>query len=108
MVDVDPNLRAILDWTGQALVYSTPVLAVLLWVMAFGQPTQRVSRGDRRPVPVTVVQGLILLAAAMGCLGIGLALLSLSVAQLVALGLGIILLAVLVGAYGVRLIRTRS
>ena len=88
------------------MVYATPVVVTLLTVWFFRELTQPVSRGDRRPMPVAALQGVILLAGAMGCLGIGMTLVSLSVTQLVALGFGIILLALLVAAYGVKLIRT--
>lgn len=102
------DLSVILAWAGQVLMYSTPVLVALLLVAFFRQLTQRVSRGDRRPIPVAGFQGLLLLAAAMFCLGMGLALLSLSVAVLVALGFGMILLGLLVAPYGVRFMRASS
>lgn len=105
---MDAGVRAILAWSGQILMYSTPLVVALLLLAFFRQLTQRVSRGDRRPMRVAGFQGLLLLTGAMFCLGMGLALLSLSVAVLVALGFGMILLGLLVAAYGVRLMRASS
>ena len=102
------RLRLILAWGGQALVYSAAVILVLLTVRFFGQLARRAARDDRRPEPVTGFQGSISLTAAMFCLGSGMALLSLSVAALMPLAFGSILLAVVIALYGVRLIRTRS
>lgn len=89
-------------------MFSTPVAVVLLSVAFFRQLAQHLSRGDRSAIPVGEFQGLVLLAGAMFCLGKGLALLSLSVTALVPLAFGSILLALLIAAYGVRLIRARS
>lgn len=105
---MDANLRVILAWAGQVLVYSAPVVTVLLTARFVGQLTRRIPRGDHRAVRLAEFQGMISLSAAMFCLGTGLALLSLSVAVLMPLACGSILLALVIAAYGVRLIRTPS
>ena len=105
---MDGSLRPILAWAGQVLMYSTPVIVALLLLAFFRQLTHRISHNDGSPMRVSAFQGLLFLAGAVFCVGMGSALLSLSIAVLVALGVGMILLGLLVAAYGVRLIRAGS
>ena len=103
---MDPNVRLILAWTGQALMYSTPVVVMVLCVWFFGQLGRWGALRGREMLPA--FQGMVSLASAMFCLGMGLALLSLSSAPLVPLAFGMIGLGLFIAAYGVKLIRTRS
>ena len=97
---MDANLKLILQWTGQALVYTTPVLVVLVVIRFYRQLA-------RHEVRVTETQGLVLLAGALGIFGAGLAVLTLSSAVLTPLALGVIGLSLLIATYGVKLLRAR-
>jgi hypothetical protein len=98
---VETNLRVIVGWMGVALFYSGGILAVLVGAWSFG-------RLARREVRVAEAQALVVMAGAVGVLGIGLSAVSLDSAPLVPLGLGIIGLSLVIAIYGVRLFRTRS
>jgi hypothetical protein len=108
-VEVDPNLRLIVGWTGLAIfnlaALSVPLVAAWFFV--------RMVRGDVRLAQHVTqhpaqIWGLAALACAGAAFGAGLAVSSLDSAPLVPLGVGFIGLSIAVGAYGIRLLRTRS
>jgi hypothetical protein len=98
-------VRLIVGWTGFALFYlgATFVVLVAAWFFV------RLARGDLRaaeiPGLVKLVVGLVVLAGAVGAVGMGLAVVSLDSAPLVPLGLGMMIVGVWIGIYGARLLR---
>lgn len=101
-------MRLIVGWTGFALFYlgATFVVVVAAWFFV------RLARGDLRaaeiPGLVKLVVGLVVLAGAVGAVGMGLAVVSLDSAPLVPLGLGMMIVGVWIGIYGARLLRMPS
>ena len=101
---MDVNVRPVLGWIGQALVYGTPVLLALVIMRFFRQ----LARGDTR---VAELRGLVSLVAASFCLGVGLSILSLPLDPLEALAtvaMGLVILSLVMGIYGIRILLTQS
>ncbi len=85
---------------GLALFYAAGISMMLVMAWFF----RRLGRSDVR---VAETQGLVASLIAVGGFGMGLSLISLSSAPLIPLAIGIIALSVAIGAYGVKLFRSR-
>jgi hypothetical protein len=98
-------VNQILGWGGLALFYTAGILIMVVGMWFF----RGLARHDERVRGrVAEFQGLIVLLSAVGVLGMGLALASLSSAPLLPLALGFIALSLGMAAYGVRRFRSRA
>jgi hypothetical protein len=98
-------MRLIVGWAGFALFYLGGILAVVVVVWYFARLTRAGLRPADVPGLVKSAVGLVVLAAALAFVGMGLAVASLDSAPLVPLGLGTMVAGVWVAIYGARLLR---
>jgi hypothetical protein len=98
-------VNQILGWAGLALFFTAGTLIMVVGVWFFRGLAGHDVRVSGR---VAEYQGLVVLLGAIGVLGMGLSLISLSSAPLLPLALGFIALSLGMAAYGVRRFRSRA